>query len=70
MLHGKLFFIVKESEGEWQTTVMEADNLVGGPKLIKLVATTNRGLPLIDYFEVTGPGVDASLLHKKTAEQW
>ena len=49
--------------------MIEADDLVEGPKLIKLMATTNKGLPLIDYFEVTGPGVQASLLDKKTAEQ-
>ena len=49
--------------------MIEADDLGGGPKLIKLVATTNKGLPLIDYLEVTGPGVQPSLLDKKTAEQ-
>ena len=36
----------------------------------KACGDNKQGLPLIDYFEVTGPGVDASLLDKKTAEQW
>lgn len=69
LLHRNLLFTGSGSEGEWQTTMIEADDLGGGPKLIKLVATTNKGLPLIDYLEVTGPGVQPSLVIKKTVEQ-
>ena len=57
------------SEHKWQTTVVEPDTVGNGRKLIKLVATTNKGLPLIDYLEVTGPGVQASLFDQQTAEQ-
>jgi hypothetical protein len=56
------------SEREWQTTVVELDSIAKGRKLIKLVAATNKGLPLIDYLEVTGPGVQASLFDQQTAE--
>ncbi|MBM02197.1 MAG: hypothetical protein CMH43_00570 [Micrococcales bacterium] len=65
LLHKKPLFTGSGSEGEWQTTMIEAGDLDSGPKLIKLVATTNKGLPLIDYLEVTGPGVQPSLVIKK-----
>ena len=56
------------SEREWQTTMVELDSIGKGRKLIKLVATTQKGLPLIDYLEVTGPGVQASLFDQQTAD--
>lgn len=70
-INGELFpnvsFKGSGSGREWQTTVVELDNVGEGRKLIKLVATTNNGLPFIDYLEVTGPGVQASLFDQQTA---
>lgn len=56
------------SEREWKKTVTELASVGKGRKLIRLVAATNQGLPLIDYLEVTGPGVQASLFDHQTAE--
>ena len=57
------------TEHDWQTTAVELDRVGKGRKLIKLVATTDKGLPLIDYLEVTGPGVQASLFDHQTANR-
>ena len=72
-INGELFSNVSfkgaGAEGEWQTTVIGLDNIQKGRKLIKLVATTGKGLPFMDYVEVTGPGVHASLFGLHTADQ-
>lgn len=56
------------SDSEWAKISVALENLVSERKLIKIVATTDNGLPSIDYLEVTGPGVQASLLDKKRSE--
>ncbi len=71
-INGELFpnvsFKGTGSEPEWRKTMIELDRVGKGRKLIKLVATTSKGLPLIDYLEVTGPGVQASLFDQQLAE--
>ena len=67
-LSEKVVFKGARTEAEWQTTAATLENVDKGRKLIKLVATTNDGLPLIDFLEVTGPGVQASLFDLETAE--
>ena len=69
VLTQKVVFDGASAEGEWKTTVIELDNAQKGRKLIKLVATTDKGLPFVDYVEVTGPGVHASLFDRKTTDQ-
>ena len=72
IINGKLFselsFKGSGSQREWRMTEVELDSVGEGRKLIKLVATTGKGLPLIDYLEVTGPGVQASLFDQQPAE--
>ncbi|MEM7602402.1 MAG: hypothetical protein AAF357_13415, partial [Verrucomicrobiota bacterium] len=71
-LNGKLVrefpFSSTGGEGEWGSTSVTVDNVVKGRKFVQLIANTDRGLPVMDYLEVTGPGVQASLLDKKRAE--
>ncbi len=72
-INGELFpnvsFKGTGSERVWQTTVVELDDVREGRKFIKLVAMTAEGLPLMDYLEVTGPGVQNSLFDQQTAER-
>lgn len=56
------------SETEWATASVSLGAVVSERKLVKIVATTDQGLPFIDFLEVTGPGVQASLLDKERSE--